>query len=992
MDATDAGAQSTDPPSAETPSSAAPATTARDFDTALDAELDAVRRRRKARGDGDRQLHGQSAVDRAHDAELVALAFSGGGIRSATFNLGIATALARLGLLRRFDYLSTNSGGGYMGGWLLSWIHRAGLGTVERQLAGERDGTGAAQAPGTAASSDPAAGADPVTWLRRFSNYLTPKVGAFSADTWTMVATYLRNLLLNQTILILALAAILLSPRLVVLLSRHLYGLHWHGLPFAMLSLGVAIVFIGLNLSTIAVEGAAPETEPRRKSPWFAATGWVQVLVVLPLLVTSWIAGLWVWSITQQDAYAGQEHWRLVDFLAARGVSPAVWFQGLGPAAEPLAWAAATAALYLLAWIAAVIIGLLRRRTLRAARHVSGRRLVFILLLSAIPAGALGGLVLWGLSLVCHSAGDLLGRLVPWHLFHVNVWLPPALVVVFLLTGFLHVGLTGRLFSEGYREWWSRLGAWLLIYTVTWLGLFGVALYAPIAVLWLESLAAAAGLGWIGTTVAGVLVGKRSAAAEEGAEAKPGLVRRVLVAVAPQVFIIGLLALIAFGLHLGLPMRGSVDATCYSGWPPDDVSLARITTCESERMWAATRPLDTSALLALLVLGAAFLSWRVDINQFSMHLFYRNRLIRAYLGASNRQRRAQPFTAFDPADDLPLARLVPARGDFDSPYPLLNTTLNLVSGQELAWQERKGASFVFTPLHSGFEVEGRAESDTPRWLVPRGYRPTAGYEQTEEGLTLGTAMGISGAAVSPNQGAQSTAALAFLLTVFNVRLGWWLGNPRDERTWRRIGPLFGLASLLSELFGMTDERSRFVYLSDGGHFDNLGLYELVRRRCRCIVSTDAGADPKAHFGSLGAVIRKCRTDFGIEIEIDVEKLRHPEDDMRSKAHCAVGRIRYDRVDPGAEPGILLYVKASLTGDEPEDVQNYATENPPFPHESTADQWFGEAQFESYRRLGDHVATKIFEPLGDDPAALDSRELFRRLQGAWGRPPGATASS
>src|SRR5262249_1821375 len=77
-------------------------------------------------------------------------------------------------------------------------------------------------------------------------------------------------------------------------------------------------------------------------------------------------------------------------------------------------------------------------------------------------------------------------------------------------------------------------------------------------------------------------------------------------------------------------------------------------------------------------------------------------------------------------------------------------------------------------------------------------------------------------------------------------------------------------------------------------------------------------------------------------------------------HCAVGQIRYDLVDAGAMPGILIYVKPSLTGDEPADVLHFAERHPAFPHESTADQFFTESQLESYRALGEHVARKVFE--------------------------------
>jgi hypothetical protein len=970
------------------PSAGPPPEGCRAFPEVLDAELEAIRGLRRARGEKDREPAGETAVERAHDAQLLGLSFSGGGIRSATFNLGVAAALARLGLLRRFDYFSINSGGGYLGGWLLAWIRRAGMDQVTRELAGP-------QPPGDTAAAAPVAPRDlpepePVSFLRRFSNYLTPKVGAFSADTWTLVATYLRNLLLNQSILVLALAAMLLTPWVLVLATKYLNDTPRLCLGLATGSLGLAIVMIAFNVASLGMNGANGGAGPRRY-PGYTRLGWVQGLVIVPLLLSAWLFGLWIWS---QEAPG--KPWALVGWLARAwpGLAARVVGRREDPEAadwgglEPLTWAVLVAVFYGLLWCLACVLGFLRLRRRAPELWPHHRRLWGVLVLSALPAGAVGGLLLWLITVGTDKAGSEIGQHMPWHLFHVNVWNPPGVVLVFLLTGFLHIGLTGRLFVESYREWMSRLGAWLMIYGITWIGLFGTAIYGPVLVLWLETMAAAAGAGWVVTTLSGVLVGKRSPP-REGAEDSSPLWRRLLLAVAPQVFIVGMLVLVALGLYLALTVGVDTDQVgnaqdCGWLWPPEGTGFLEIVRCQSARMWVASEGSATTVtLLPVLVLLVVLLSWRVDINQFSMHLFYRNRLIRAYLGASHRDRQPQPFTAFDPADDLPLASLAPPPvGTFDGPLPVLNTTLNLVAGQELAWQERKAASFVFTPLYSGFEVGRQAPDADHRSLRRQGYRPTAGYRQSSGGLSLGTAMGISGAAVSPSMGAQSKAALAFLLTLFNVRLGWWLGNPRDDRSWDRMGPNFGLLTLLSELFGFTDETSRYVYLSDGGHFDNLGLYELVRRRCRYIVLTDAGADPDSTFGDLGGAIRKCRTDFGVDIEIDVGQCRRPTGATTSAWHCAVGQIRYDRLDPGAQPGTLVYLKASLTGDEPEDVLNYAAINPLFPHEPTTDQWFGESQFESYRKLGEHITTQVFQAVANDPGASPRETLFVRLREAW----------
>lgn len=231
---------------------------------------------------------------------------------------------------------------------------------------------------------------------------------------------------------------------------------------------------------------------------------------------------------------------------------------------------------------------------------------------------------------------------------------------------------------------------------------------------------------------------------------------------------------------------------------------------------------------------------------------------------------------------------------------------------------------------------------------------------------LATAMAISGAAASPNMGYHSSPPLAFLMTVFNVRLGWWLGNPRHRSGWEKEEPTLGLFYLLFELFGKSDDTRRCVYLSDGGHFENLGVYELVRRRCHLIVASDSGEDHEYKFSDLGNAIEKCRADLGISIEgVDLEPLRLQGVSDRSAKHFAVGRIRYSDADgPRAPDGVFLYVKSSLTGDEPTDVLSYKADHPVFPHQSTGDQWFDEPQFESYRALGHHVARNVFGEPGE----------------------------
>lgn len=227
-------------------------------------------------------------------------------------------------------------------------------------------------------------------------------------------------------------------------------------------------------------------------------------------------------------------------------------------------------------------------------------------------------------------------------------------------------------------------------------------------------------------------------------------------------------------------------------------------------------------------------------------------------------------------------------------------------------------------------------------------------------------------------GYHSSPLVTFLMTLFNARLGWWLGNPgpAGNNTFYLSRPRFTVRPIVAEALGLTDRTSPYVYLSDGGHFDNLGLYEMVLRRCHFIVVSDAGCDEKCGLNDLGGAIRKIRADLGIPIDFPRGiSIYSRSADPTTRAHglyWAVGRIRYSVVDPPPTPadaaraetledarnGWLLYIKPAFYGNEPPDVFEYATTNEQFPHESTADQFFSESQFESYRMLGVHAIARL----------------------------------
>jgi hypothetical protein len=896
--------------------------------------------------------------------QLMGLAFSGGGIRSATFNLGVLQALSELKLLAEFDYLSTVSGGGYIGSWLSAWIHRSDARNLEQEEETEkRTGRRPQHTPGVLSVQErlslkehPDDEPPEVSFLRSYSNYLTPKTGIFSSDTLAAVATYLRNLILNLSILLFCLTVVLLVPRMAAWIGLSLKTAPGALFGFALVGLTVAILFINLNLAS-----QLPNSRTRRdrkrlgvewRAPWYTKRGAVLLAIVMPLALAAISLSFWL---------AFRPSTLAEDFLSTDRASL------LRNAAIVVGMTGAIG----LIWLFALRVAGVKREP--------GDRPTWRWRLGALAIGLAIGLLA-----VLTFHGILLDR--PEgaeRLWWATVWGLPGLLGVFGLAAVFIVGVSGRQFEEDSREWWSRLGGVLFGVVIGWIVVGGIAIQAPFWVMVgaqeLKGLVQSLGIAWLVTTVAGVR------AAMGGSTGKPGSPtwRDLLATATPYIFLVGLLVTLAYGVHrtLGLWLGPGGSVTVWSDY-------TRHVTA-----WLSAYGLLLPFLLSVVL--AAFFSWRIDVNVFAFHMFYRNRLVRCYLGASNPRRAPHPFTGFDGEDSLALKALR------HRPYHLINGAMNITTGTRLAWQERKAASFIASPLFCGYELKDDtrrtgtyqrtadflADENTERRRRAARVRERLGLPPTDDpdsgelNMALGTALAVSGAAASPNQGYHSSPAVAFLMTVFNVRLGWWLQNPAKPRKWRTEGPRWGIMYLLSELLGMADETSRYVYISDGGHFENLGLYELVRRRCRFIVACDAGMDPAFEFEDLGNAIRKCKVDLGVSIDIDTRPLRPDQATGRALAHCAVGTIRYERARGQMADGYLLYIKPCITGGEPGDVLQYRSGHAAFPHESTSDQWFGESQFESYRRLGYHSAKTVFESAGvSDPRRRE--RMFVALKEHW----------
>ena len=862
-----------------------------------------------------------------------ALCLSGGGIRSATFCFGILQGLARCNLLQKFDYLSTVSGGGYIGSWLTAWIHREGAEKVYEKLKAP---------PKSKTEPEP----KEISHLRAYSNYLSPRLGFLSADTWTLAAIYIRNLFLNWLVLLPVLLAVLLIPRIYVSLIRQDFGTHINGIfnyvppPHVPDFVIYSISILGLILGAMALAYMGSHRPSLRELPVGLDEKKVKTpedlrrflrWCMVPLILATILLTLGrAWYLTLY-------HNPLKPTLSSNWV---LWQYGVGGAG-----------LLGLGWIITFIYvrGFFGPKVFK--NFVNKRKARLLELIVVLITGFLGGGLLW-LSLVPEKIQQILPTDRPERYACFD---GPRLMLVFLFMGILSNGIGSRSTSDEDREWWARAGAWVLITIVVWVALNSLVLYGPemLSDLWnfqvRPGAAIVPSLGIISGFVTILFAISSKTPANDRQAEKAGRLTTIMdyaVKIAAPMFVLFLVVVLSFGTDALIRLIKHLPSIY-----DQQGKLPEFPPLNSPSIIRHSSFLFLFCLLTVMGAISFLMSRCIDVNQFSLHSMYRNRLVRAYLGASNQKNRkatANPFTGFDPNDNVTVSDLWPnkekSHKDAGKPLHLVNMTWNLVGGKNLAWQHRKATTFTVSPLHCGNYIKG--------------YRRSKDYGGEPDPISLGTALSISGAAVSPNMGYYSSSAVTFLMTLFNARLGWWLGNPVKPYC-RNSSPESALKAMIDEAFGKTEDDKNFMYLSDGGHFENLGLYEMVLRRCHYIFVVDASSDPKYKFENLGNAIRRIRVDLGITIEIR-GIVNYSGKKETPGPYCALGDILYTGVNE-AQDGVLIYIKPALRGvDEPTDIVNYARANVEFPQESIGDQFFSEEQFESYRVLGLHAIEQIFK--------------------------------
>ena len=981
-----------------------------------------------------RRVAGAESAKDDRPRNLAGIALSGGGIRSATFNLGLLQSLKRHGLLQQFDYLSTVSGGGYCGGWWSAWLARASRAVgikgffpddelIEpvrhaRRHARARDAARDLEEYADESESAMNAGTDPIHHLRLFSNFLTPRKGLLSADTWRAITTIGRNLILTWLILLpLMLAAIMAGQAYFALTT----GDDFEHRVIKDEDVDTAATSAVDSLEQGQVEEANVE-ETDGHTPG-ARLGKRLFVALLPSIFLSVgvVLCILLWMVFTRKCWKLRDivivALTLIAFVALTLIA-LMATQVLPTWARVWQFLGGTSGIFI---VLLLIAGLRRRRATQKTSDIAFWRnqiarfntkllqacvLVAVVLLfagfgheaidwllydtkfhdwagaQAVKAGGWGAVLLSLLGAAytamkgAPSGGDDSKKAKPGLIDRIIFATVPPLLLLVLLLFLSWIG--HRWYSAVYEDnndeiWWITLATMISAFLFLSMALYEFRPRAPKKVLLMVSvwaviiattlLAPDEKLGQnlfaicIGSAVFvltalmfrgtgakrkwGVIFGTPAAGAAVGIAIDIADKREELTALpiteVPHVIVIGILfsvTLLLFKLIFADGSNTRSFVLLAIGFTM--LAVVGIAACSDEKF--AWRMLAMFGCISTVMGWVLSLGWLLDPNMLTIHSFYKGRLVRAYMGASNDARKNAPNADISeavPGDDVPLVYL--KNTSHGAPYHLINTTLNLVGARDLATVQRFSDYFVMSKRYCG--------------SLRTGYRPT--HEYACGTMSLGTAVSVSGAAASPNMGAQTpSAALAMLLTLFNVRLGFWAPTP-NRTYWRagaaRLWPFYTIQELLSQ----TTDLLPFCYLTDGGHFDNTGVYSLIQRGCRYILMADCGADPEPSFADLGDLVRKVRIDFGAEITISVDDLLSP-----AKRHFVVGTIRYGDAHAASlgltedeRDGILIVVKPNRTPGASVDVLQYGYANADFPQQTTADQWYDEQQFESYRRLG-----------------------------------------
>ncbi len=402
-------------------------------------------------------------------------------------------------------------------------------------------------------------------------------------------------------------------------------------------------------------------------------------------------------------------------------------------------------------------------------------------------------------------------------------------------------------------------------------------------------------------------------------------------------------AVLASGALLGVPLLASLEYAIRLG----------ITG------WGVVSVVAAAAVVLLMAI-------KVHNRRYSLHLFYRERLNSAFAVKRRSDENGRPVAEPMPyTTSLPFSEIGRRLAERAAQIPKLIVCCAVNVTSDEVPVGRFAESFTFT--HDASGGPRFTYQDTARFEEMRGPKGTA--------LTLPSIMAVSGAALAPLMGRFTFPPLRLLMALTNVRLGVWVRNPRHPswdagsepptgrlgrlwaaivEGWREPGALYVLREAVG---GLTLTKRRFIYLTDGGHWENLGLVELLRRRCTQILCFDASTDADGAAGDIGRAIALARSELGADITLDPAPTM-PRDGAHSADLAVLGEVRY----PDGDKARLVYAKAALTENLSWDLRSFHHRDGQFPHHSLARQIFTDEQFEAYRSLGHAAGRRAAEVL------------------------------
>ncbi len=439
--------------------------------------------------------------------------------------------------------------------------------------------------------------------------------------------------------------------------------------------------------------------------------------------------------------------------------------------------------------------------------------------------------------------------------------------------------------------------------------------------------------------------------------------RRLLVTVVMVVGVVLLGALAVLSVRLGRARAFAGVLAFLSGWGILAVPFLLAAEREARSGWNA--PVDAWVLLGLLA-TLAVCGCFIHNRRYSMHLYYRERLSHAFVlrrTSSAGGVRVAPVPYDDEVRLSDLGREIEAKRSAGLPFPELIVCAAVAAREGDVPNKSWAASFTFDACRSGsIDLAPLVETSELERTHTRG----------GSGLTLPSMMAISGAAISPTMGRFTLPALRLLMALANLRLGVWIPNPfrggdtaappssgrsRVRRVgralaagWREPGGLY----VLKEAMGLAGTRGRFIHVSDGGHWENLGLVELIRRRCTHMIVVDASAGGRSPLQDIARAAALARSDLGAEVRLDPAATLPSAATGRAEEPVAVGSVTY----PDGSMGVIYYARCVLWDGVPMDLAVFREKDHQFPQHPTANQLFSGEQFDAYRALGWEVAAAL----------------------------------